>query len=213
MIPETFKAFGDELTKIAFFQKLRSGFSDALHTGWHGTKAQPGIPAQPQTWMGQGLASAAERAQMGTLGKAVDTVSSLGGATKYLPVGGKGMMMLGTGLMAREALRPADASGLERSRAERLTGLAANTVGSLAGTGALLKTQLGRKHPFIANLVGGIGGGLGAEKLVTAPFKRSRMKNKKQRAAMEAQQREGLEEPSYPTGPTGRILQGIGRPA
>lgn len=189
MNSETFQAFGDELTKIAFFKSVGNAFKDALGVGWHGYG--PAGASTRQTWMGQGVAPAAERAQMGRLGKAWDTATSLGGLTKRLPVGAKSMMLAGSALAARDALRTEDPSGLDRSRAERLTGLAGNTVGGLAGTGALLRTAWGKKNPFLANVVGGIGGGVIGEKVLTSPWKHNR-NLETQRMGAEARQQQVL---------------------
>lgn len=154
----TIEAFTDELTKIAFFQKLRAGAVNALKEGWHGT------PNNPSTWFGQGRVITPG---MSRGAKMWEEASSLGGATKALPIGAKSMMALSTGLMAREALRPQDSTGQNRSRTERMTGLAGNTIGGLLGS-----TVGNRLLPgLVGSAVGGIvGAGLG-EKAVTAPFR------------------------------------------
>lgn len=153
----TFQAFGDELVKIAFFQKVRKGFVNAMKEGWQGTKENP------QTWFGKGREI---KPGMGRFGRMAEEATSLGGLTRALPVGGKSMMLLGTGLMAQQAMRPVDPSGQERSRAERLSGLAGNTMGGLVGS-----TIGNRLMPgMIGSMAGGmIGGGLG-EKVLSAPF-------------------------------------------
>ena len=172
MNPRSFKAFGDELLKIAFADTMVNGFKDALKWGWHGDpNAVPGSFME-QRWGGQGLATASERAGMGRIGKAFDTATSLGGATKYLPVGAKSMMALGTALQAREALKDEDATGQGRSKTERMTGVAGNALGSLAGAGKMMKMM--PNHPIIANIVGGVGGGIIGEKVTTAPWRMRR---------------------------------------
>ncbi len=163
MTDKTFLAFGNELVKLALYEKLRNGFVSALKEGWHGT------PTNPQTWFGRGRVMTPG---MNTGQKIMENATSLGGFTRALPIGGKSMMMLGTGLMARDALKPQDPTGRDRSRAERMTGLAGNTVGGLLGS-----TLLSRAVPssrFIAPIVGGIGGGMLGEKVVTKPFKMMR---------------------------------------
>jgi hypothetical protein len=167
-----FSSFGDELTKIAVFKALGNAFKNALHTGWHGTG--PLGSASRQTWMGQGLALPAERAAMGPLGKAWDTATSLGGATKHLPVGAKSMMLAGTALQAKDAIKGEDPTGQGRGHAERVTGVAGNAIGGMAGAGALLRTGFGRRNPLMANLIGGIGGGILGEKLTTTPWRAHR---------------------------------------
>ncbi len=160
MNDHTFRSFGDELTKIAFFQTMRNGFMNALKEGWHGTKENP------QTWFGQGRQVTPG---MSRAGRMWEEFSSLGGLTRALPVGSKSMMVLGTGLMARDALRRQDPSGQERSRAERVSGLAGNTVGGLVGS-ALLSKALPQSK-LLAPIVGGIAGGMVGEKATTLPWR------------------------------------------
>lgn len=169
----TFLAFGDELVKIAFFQKLRNGFVNTLKEGWHGS-LDPKSPDRT-TWFGKGRQI---RPGMSRGARMFEELSSLGGATRALPVGAKTMMVLGTGLMARDALRPVDPTGQDRSRFERGVGLAANTVGGLVGS-----AMGNRIRPGMAgSLIGGLIGGIGAEKLVTAPFSAFRRPNIQQPA-------------------------------
>jgi hypothetical protein len=163
MNDKTFEAFGDELTKIAFFQKVRNGFMSALKEGWGGTTENP------QTWMGQGRKMAPG---MGRAGRMWEDFSSLGGATRGLPLGSKSMMLLGTGLMARDALRRQDPSGQERSRTERMTGLAGNTVGGLVGSA--LASRAMPKSRLLAPILGGIAGGMAGEKVLSSPFRAAR---------------------------------------
>jgi hypothetical protein len=158
----SFFAFGDELIKIAFYQTLRNGFTQALKEGWHGTTEQIAA-GDGATWFGKGRQI---KPGMSRGARMLDEFTSLGGATRGLPVGAKSMMAIGTGMMARDALRPVDPTGQERSRTERLTGLAANTVGGLVGSAAGNRLLPG----LWGSLAGGALGSLGAEKLVTAPF-------------------------------------------
>lgn len=150
-------AFSDELVKIAVFQKLRQGFVNTLKEGWHGT------PGNEATWFGQGRQI---RPGMGPWARRFEELTSLGGATKALPVGGKSMMLLGTGLMAREALRPVDPSGQQRSRTERLSGLAGNTVGGLVGSALGNRFRPG----LIGSMAGGMIGSAVGEKMTASPF-------------------------------------------
>lgn len=162
----TLHAFSDELVKIALFQGARhDGLVNTMREGWHGS-LDPNSPDRA-TWFGKGRQI---KPGMGRWARMGEEMASLGGATKALPIGGKTMMALGTGLMAREALRPIDSSGQNRSRAERLTGLAGNTVGGLVGSAVG-----NRMHPgLLGSLVGGAIGGIGAEKVMTAPFAMAR---------------------------------------
>ncbi len=153
----TIEAFSDELTKIALFQGARAGLAGALREGWHGT------PGNEATWFGRGREI---KPGMSRGARMLEEATSLGGTTKALPVGGKSMMLLGTGLMAREAMKPVDPTGQQRSRTERMTGLAGNTVGGLLGS-----TVGNRLRPgLLGSAVGGILGAGLAEKVVTAPF-------------------------------------------
>ncbi len=169
----TFLAFGDELVKIAFFQKLRNGFVNTLKEGWHGS-LDPNSPDRT-TWFGKGRQI---KPGMGRASRMFEEFSSLGGATRALPVGAKTMMALGTGLMARDALRPVDPTGQSRSRFERTTGLAANTVGGLVGSAIGNRIRPG----LAGSLIGGLAGGVGLEKAVTAPLSLFRKRNIQQPA-------------------------------
>lgn len=216
------KAFGDELTKIAFYGAIRKGYENelekiaffgaatnaaktigkglgkAIGVGWHGVK-DVANPELEQKFLGFGKAHNYDK--MSLPGKAFDQVTSLGGATKYLPVGAKSMMLLGAGMQAREALKPEDPTGRQRSKAERLTGLAANTVGGLAGVGMAMKVM--PKNPFIANVVGGIGGGLLADNIATSPWKKARSRRIAQ--ARVEQNRLGMQ--ANPVGPQDEVPQ------
>jgi hypothetical protein len=158
----SFLAFGDELVKIAFYQKVRQGFVNAMKEGWHGSPEQIAA-GDGATWFGRGRQI---KPGMGRGARMLEEATSLGGATRALPIGAKSMMAVGTGLMARSALSPVDQSGQNRSRAERVTGLAANTVGGLVGSALGNRIRPG----MMGSIVGGGLGGLAAEKLVTAPF-------------------------------------------
>jgi hypothetical protein len=170
-------SFRDEMEKIAglpasalpgrvgkAFQKPGARFVQALKEGWHGTPEQIAA-GNGNTWFGQGTKITPE---MGRLGRAWERFSSLGGLTKALPVGAKSMTALSTAVMARDALKAQDASGQNRSRTERLTGLAGNTVGGLVG-GALASKAL-PGSALAAPIVGSIAGGMLGEKLTTLPW-------------------------------------------
>lgn len=170
----TFQAFGDELVKIAFFQKLRKGFVNTLKEGWHGTPEQVAA-GEGQTWFGKGRQI---KPGMGRWARRMEEATSLGGLTRALPVGGKSMMLLGTGLMAQQAMRPVDPTGQERSRAERMTGLVGNTVGGLLGS------SVGNRFGALGSMAGGVLGGMAGEKVISAPFAAAR---KHRQAAQQAQ--------------------------
>lgn len=165
MNDQTFLAFGDELTKIAFFQKVRDGFTRALKEGWHGTPEQI-ARGEGQAWFGKGRQITPG---MSRGARMMEEFTSLGGLTRALPVGSKSMMLLGTGLMAREALKRHDATGQGRSRPERVSGLAGNTIGGLVGSALAMRAR--PRSGFLAPMLGGIAGGMVGERLMTAPFK------------------------------------------
>jgi hypothetical protein len=157
----TLEAFSNELVKIALFKTVRRGLVNTMKEGWHGSLD----PASPDvtTWFGKGRQI---QPGMSRGARMWEEMSSLGGATRALPVGAKTMMAVGTGLMARDAMRPQDPTGQNRSRTERMTGLAANTVGGLVGSAMGNRFSPG----LVGSLAGGYAGGLAAEKLVTSPF-------------------------------------------
>lgn len=181
MNAQTFLAFGDELTKLAFFKKLQNGFVNALKEGWHGTKDNP------QTWMGQGRVITPG---MGRGARMMEEATSLGGLTKALPIGSKSMMMLGTGLMARDAMRAQDPSGHQRSRTERMTGLAGNTVGGLIGSTLASRALPGSR--LLAPIAGGVAGGMLGEKMVTAPWRHARQQPMAQPAQQQMPNQQGV---------------------
>ena len=193
----SFEAFSEEMVKIAFFRRLAKGFTSALSEGWHGTGPEGSITRNtwfgrgadikpsydPNRWGGKHAPISAEQIAAGqryrpTAGtRAWEQATSLGGLTKALPIGAKSMMAIPTALMAAQALRKRDPSGQERSRSERLSGLAANTVGGLAGSAAamrLLKGRGGLAGAIAAPMIGGMLGSSLAEKTVTAPFRAAR---------------------------------------
>lgn len=193
----SFLAFGDELTKIAFYNKLVSGFKNVLNDGWNGTPQNPVSSLPGGGWTGTGPQITKD---MGRAGEAWQHVSSLGGLTKKLPVGIKSLQLAGTAAQLPGALSAQDRAGLGRSRTERVTGLVGNTIGGLAGAG--LAARLGH-HGLAGNLIGGMAGAIGGEKLVTAPWSVARR-------LRTPRGQEPAEAPTYPTGPVGKIVDGVG---
>lgn len=173
MNSKTFLAFGDELTKIAFFEKVSIGFIQALKEGWHGSPEQI-ARGEGQSWFGKGPNMRLRPQADGSLkplsraGRAWQRISSLGGMTRILPVGGKSMTVLPAVISAPSLLKKEDPSGQQRSRAERVLGFAANTVGGLAGSALAMKAAPG--SALLAPMLGGMVAGTAAEKLVTAPL-------------------------------------------
>lgn len=183
---QTFLSFGDELTKIAFFQKLRNGFTDTLRRGWEGSKDVP------NTWMGKGPEI---KPGMGRIGRTFEHFTGLGGLTKALPVGAKSMMLMGAALPAISALRHRhDPSGQERSQIDRLGSVAGQSVGGLLGAGLAAKYA---PKSMMASMLGGIGGSMVGERLMAAPFRAGR------EARMAQQQQMQQPQYYYPQPPEG----------
>lgn len=148
-------AFADELEKIA---GIKTELGHIIRAGWHGTAKNP------QRWLGEGMKITPGMSRMGRL---AEGAMSLGGATKYLPVGGKSMALLGTAAMAPTALAKEDPTGHGKTRTERTLGLVGNTLGGLAASGAMIHRGIGNP---LALAAGGIIGGVGGERLLTTPF-------------------------------------------
>ena len=195
MNPTTYRAFADELEKIAMLGRIKSGLKSALSMGWHGDMTKPVGHQARQSWWGQGRDI--DYANMSRPKKVLDNISSLGGFTRNLPIGAKTMMAAGAVLQGREALRREDPTGQGRSRAERMTGVAANTVGGLIGAGALLRTNWGKNNAFMANILGGMGGGLIADRIATAPFRALRNRHQPAPQPMPVQQEPQYIDPNY----------------
>jgi hypothetical protein len=166
-------AFADELEKIS---GIRTELGHMMSAGWNGTKELP------QKWLGEGRKIIPG---MSRFGRAMEHATSLGGLTKYLPVGGKSMAIVGTGLMAPTVLAKEDPSGHGKSRLERVTGLAGNTLGGLAASGALIQHGVrrmvanptirpGMMHGPLGLMAAGILGGIAGERLLTTPFAAAR---------------------------------------
>jgi hypothetical protein len=162
MNAKTFAAFSDELTKIAFYQKVSGAFMNLLREGWHGTKEAP------NTWMGQGRVI---KPGMSPMARTMEEATSLGGLTKALPVGAKSLTALGTALAAHQAMQHFDPSGQNRSPAERMSRLGGNVVGGLVGS-ALASRHL--PGSMLGNIGGSLIGGYVGEKVMNAPFAAAR---------------------------------------
>ena len=153
----SYQAFGDELTKIAVLGTIARGFGTALKAGWHGT---PG-----------------------------DKVGKLG----------KGLTVLQAGLMTPGVAAKEDPAGAGRSRLERGLEAGGNLTGGLAGggAGALAAGSLAKRFKMRPGGLGqniasgvlgtalGVGGSIGASKLLSAPSRM--MRERKQRLRMAQQ--------------------------
>jgi hypothetical protein len=95
--------------------------------------------------------------------------------TKYLPIGDKSIATAFVGASLPGALKKEDPHGLDRSRAERLSGLAGSTLGGFMGTGALASLPM-KRFKLLRAIAGGLGGSMLGERAATAPFRAARMK-------------------------------------
>lgn len=193
------EGFGDELAKIAgLVGDAGKTMKKWVSTGWNKpaglfekahqvegvAKGKPMMEAGKQVWK--------ERPDAGWMGQ--------GNITKHLPIGDKSIFTGLTAMQAPAALRKEDETGMERSRTERLSGLAGGTVGSLAGMGALahmpnpVQWMRGTSSGPMKGLgitraiIGGLGGGILGERMATAP---SRMLRKAEMPAQQAQVPQG----------------------
>jgi hypothetical protein len=143
-----YDAFSDELEKVAagFLMDVGGKIINSVKAGWNASSHLPG-----KGWLGQGYNPAADA---GTLGKAFEGVTSLGGATKYLPVGQKSLTLGFGGLDMANASKKEDPMGEGRSRAERFGGAIG---GTLTGLGT---AHLGFAKGMAASIAGSYGGSL-----------------------------------------------------
>ncbi len=139
-------AFADELMKIATVNTIGSRVGHMLHAGWHGLDAK-GAPVEGAGWM----------------------LGNKGWRSK-VPLGGKSTTIATTALQLPMALGKEDPTGRGHSRLERITGLAGNTIGGLAATGALMGHKWFGRHAILSGILGGIGGGVLGERAATTPW-------------------------------------------
>jgi hypothetical protein len=178
MKSSTFLSFGNELTKIAFFEKVSIGFMQALKEGWHGTPEQQANKDAP-TWMGKGMnmrgrMDGGNFKPLSRAGRFGERLTSLGGLTKALPVGAKTMTVLPALTMLPAALKREDPNGLNRSRTERTLGVAGSTIGGLAGSA--MGARMMPRSPLLGPLLGGVAGSFIGEKATSIPFAARRAK-------------------------------------
>jgi len=183
--PIMYTAFQDELIKLGGKAEVLGKFKDVgrnvgrklkgfVSKGWHdpmleGKIVNPRNPAGPKinkwNWLGTG----------GEEGKRF---------TKYLPVGGKSVLVGMTAATVPGVLKKEDPYGMQRSRAERITDLGASTIGGLAGTGALMSLPV-KGWQGTRALAGGFGGAMLAARLATMPWRRARKKSQQEVARSE----------------------------
>jgi hypothetical protein len=197
MDPVTYAAFSDELMKTgAWMNVARSGakriggtLKGLTSKGWRslGEETVEGVtkPVPGGGWWTK------RRYIPGMEGGRL-------GWKRRLPLGPKSFMVGTTAAFAPGAVASKDPYQMGRSRTERVTGLAAETLGGLAGAGAALKYLPRGKLRGIGGVGGLIGGGMGAHYLISRPFKKARLKRLKEqsRIAQPPEAREG--EPSLP---------------
>jgi hypothetical protein len=131
----TYNAFVDEMEKIAagavnlravgdVAKRGGKRVLDAVREGWHAGADVPG-----RGWLGTGYQASPTDSR---LHKVIEGVTSLGGTTKYLPVGPKALTVGFTGLALPGAIKKEDPTGEGKSRLERVGSLAGGTVAGLA---------------------------------------------------------------------------------
>lgn len=102
-----------------------------MKKGWQYGSNVPG-----KGWLGTG---AQITPGMGRLGRGFEHVTSLGGATKYLPVGSKSLTVAGGLASLSEGLPKEDPQHKGRSRVERLSGSVLGTAAGIAASPLGLK--------------------------------------------------------------------------
>lgn len=176
----TIGAFGDEIEKIS--GALADGAKKVLDTGkkWMSTgwnkplglweKSPLKVGPIPAGSSKKDAIQAAQKAR--TWQERPDaTWMGKGKVTKYLPVGDKSLTTGFTGMMIPAAIRKEDSMGLERSRGERVSGLAGGTVGGLLGMGAMSHLPM-KGWGLTRTIAGGVIGGMAGEHAATMPFRR-----------------------------------------
>ena len=177
MIDDTIiDAFGDELSKIAgLIGDTGRALKTFARTGWN---KPAGIYEKAKhmegALKGKNMLDAAgkqvwhERPDATWFGK--------GKVTRYLPIGDKSIISGITAASIPGAVRKEDDTGQNRSRAERVSGLAGGTLGSVLGMGALAHipgfrgTGPMKSLGITRAIIGGLGGGILGEHLATKPF-------------------------------------------
>lgn len=200
--PISYRAFCDELVKtggwISTARRLSDpirrgakGLGKAVSSGWKemGEDVVEGkvVPMSGQGWL--------------TKRRYVPTIRNGKPAWGYrLPIGPKPLMIGSFAAMAPAAVKKEDPYHIGRSRAERVSGLAADALGTLAGTGLAMKyLPGGNKSRWFKGLGGALAGGMGAHYLVTRPFEKFRKKKLLEEQANRAQLPETQEgDPALP---------------
>lgn len=199
----TINAFGDELTKIAgLLGDVGATARKWVNTGWkkpsglfekvrhtEGAMKGKGVidDAGKQIWRERPEATWMGRGNNSVEGQAALPWSQRKGITKYLPVGDKGITAGVTAMTIPAAISREDPQGMQRSRGERVSGLAGSTIGGLAGMGAMAhlpsnpiswmggaKAIPMRGLGITRSIIGGIGGSIIGERMATAPHRAMR---------------------------------------
>lgn len=170
MNPKTLISFVDEMVKISEFDKtaagrqlinasrMKRGVEAMKRLGKKGVKSiregwEYGSDIPGHGWLGAGYQAPKDA---GLLHKGFEGVTSLGGLTKYLPVGPKSMTLGFTAASLPGALRKEDPSGEGRSRVERMGGVLGGTVAGLAGarTGIIPSVAIGMAGDYAGSRLG-----------------------------------------------------------
>jgi len=171
---QTYAAFGDELTKIAFLDKAWKATKGFARKGWDD--------------MG-GIAPGEKGRGNGWLGKQVNKDGTKSWR-RNLPVGGKSIAAGLTAGFAPSTLGPrVDPLGQERTRTERAVDMGGEIGGSVVGAGAALSLP-GKKFKLLKSIGGAVGGGLLASRVATTPWRAGRERAK--RPVLSADERQNL---------------------
>lgn len=212
-------SFGDELEKIAYLrQAMQTGLKayqkgkgirgamsagrKAVRSGRREIKFNKSLARRPN----EGFVGHSMRKGWADLGGAHGAKGGWMGAQdswrKNLPIGGKSMAVGFTAMGVPSAMKKEDPSGRGRSRTERMLQLGAGTIGGIAGVGAVMK---GKSPGFLRSAVGGMGGAIGAEKLVSMPFNRGR--KQRMQGPVSRQERPQLLQQALPSQQQPRAMQ------
>lgn len=177
-----FRSFSDEMKKIAGFGDVAKGVGKWLKTapewvstGWKKPvglyeKATHEIPHPTVAGKMKKVPLTDAKGEQVWHDRPDATWMGKGKITSKLPVGDKSIYTGLTAMAVPGALKKEDPQGLERSRAERVSGLAGSTVGALAGMGAMAHLPM-KGLGITRSIVGGLGGSILGERMATTPFR------------------------------------------
>ena len=173
--PTTYSAFSDELTKIGGIGKTMGGF---VRKGWDDLAGIGNMSGGVSKNVRGG----------GWLGKQVNKDGTKNWR-RNLPIGGKSLGVGMTAAMVPSALAKTDSLGKDRSRTERSTSLAGETLGGLMGAGAALSMP-GKRFGFLRSIGGAVGGSILGSHAASTPWRVAR--NRANKPVLSGQERQQL---------------------